>query len=73
MGRIWKERSRVEKWVGLTCALFQLDVVAHMDVVYFDVSSGWMIKKALKHHLKDGKKNRKAVINMFDYTWLVLL
>lgn len=77
MGRIWKERSRVERRTGfgLTCALFQLDVAAHMDVVYFDVSSGWMIKKALKHHLKDGEKkqNMKAVIKMFDYTWLVLL
>lgn len=34
-----------------------------MDVVYFDVSSGWMIKKALKHHLnKRGRLLLKSLI-----------
>lgn len=63
MARIYTGWSGVEK--ELTCALFQLDIAAHMDVVYSDVTSGWMIKKSLKHHLNDGTKQR-CVIKMFD-------
>lgn len=54
MGRIWWGR-RTER--GLTCALFQLDTAAHVDVVDSDVPSGRMIKKTLKHHLRYGTKH----------------
>lgn len=47
---------------GLTCALLQLDVVAHVDVVYSDVSSGWMIEKTLKHHLDRFETNKAKII-----------
>lgn len=63
MARIPTGQSGVGK--GLTCALFQLDIGAHMDVVYSDVTSGWMVKKSLKHHLNDEKKQR-CDIKMFD-------
>lgn len=63
MARISTGQSGVGK--GLTCALIQLDITAHLDVVYSDVTSGWMIKKSLKHHLYDGTKQR-CVIKMFD-------
>lgn len=63
MARISTGRSGVGK--GLTCALFQLDIAVHMDVVYPDVTSGWMIKKSLKHHLNDETKKR-CVIKTID-------
>lgn len=47
---------------GLTCALFQLDIAAHMDVVYSDMSSGRMIKKSLKHHLNKGTEHEDVLL-----------
>lgn len=39
--------------MGLTCTLLQLNAVAHVDVIYSDVASGRVIKKALECHLDD--------------------
>lgn len=66
MGRISKEQSGVgkEDWEGLTWALFQLDIAAHVDVVYSDVSSGRMIKKPLEHHLNHGPKHKDCYQNV---------
>lgn len=47
---------------GLTCTVLELDAATHVNVVYSDVASGWVIKKSLKHHLGNG---REKVFNKY--------
>lgn len=50
--------------MGLTCALLQLDAVAHVDVVDSNVASGRMIKKSFKHHLDEKRDTQVGIIEL---------
>lgn len=74
MGRIWKERSRVERRIELGLRVhsssWMLLLIWMLSILMCPLV-GWS-KKPSNTTWKMGK-NMKAVIERFDYTWLVLL
>lgn len=55
-------RQVATQGLGLTCALLQRHAVAHVDVVYSDAASGWVIKESLKHHLNERERETQIDI-----------